>query len=105
MDLALIPAAAWGAIGILGAALIGTVGAFIGNWFSNRNKEKVDAGQLALEYATALRLDVDQLKNRVATLEQERNAYRSHAHTLHEWGGYVETADRPRPMWPVDLAR
>ena len=100
-----IPAPAWTAIGLLGAALIAGVGAFFGNWISNRSKAKVDAGQLALEYATGLRQDLDHLKARVEILESERNAYRSHAHTLHEWGGHVETTERPRPLWPDNLAR
>ena len=105
IDLAAIPAPAWGAIALFGAAVVGAVGTVFGTWLSNRNKAKVDAGQLALEYAQGLRGDLDHLKARVEALEGERNAYRSHAHTLHEWGGHVETTERPRPLWPDNLAR
>lgn len=100
-----IPPAAWTAVGVVLAALVAAVGAFIGSWVTNRRNAKVDAGQLALEYAKGLRDDVDDLKTQVAALKAESNAYRSHAHVLHEWGGYVETPERPRPVWPQMLPR
>jgi hypothetical protein len=100
-----VPPAVWGTLGILGAALLTAAGAVFGTWLTNRRNAKVDAGQLALTYAQGLRDDVKKLEDRVTTLENERNAYRSHAHVLHEWGGYVETSDRPRPIWPVNLPR
>jgi hypothetical protein len=100
-----VPAAVWGAAGIAVAAAFTAAGAIFGSWLTNKRSARVDAGQLALEYATGLRDDIQKLEGRVSTLENERNAYRSHAHVLHEWGGYVETPDRPRPIWPVNLPR
>ena len=97
--LADVPAAAWAAFGVIGGALI----AMFGNWLKDRRAAKVDAGQLALEYATSLREDIKKLESRVDRLENEKDAYRSHAHVLHEWGGHVETVERPRPIWPQTL--
>jgi hypothetical protein len=94
-----IPAGAWGAIGLAAGAVI----ALFGGWLKDRRVAKVDAGQLALEYATGLRDDIKKLETRVDRLENEKDAYRSHAHVLHEWGGHVETAERPRPIWPQTL--
>jgi hypothetical protein len=100
-----IPGPAWGAIGLLGAGLIAALTSMITAWSKDRNKAKVDAGQLALEYATQLRRDVDDLKASVAELMAERNAYRTHAHVLHEWGGFIQTSENPRPAWPPTLPR
>ena len=100
-----LPVAAWGALGVIGAAVCAAAGTAFGTWLTNRRNAKVDAGQLALEYATGLRDDVKKLEARVSMLENERDAYRSHAHVLHEWGGYVETPERPRPVWPINLPR
>lgn len=98
-----IPAPAWAAIGVIGAALIGFLGAAVGTWLTNRRAAKVDAGQLALQYAQGLRTDLDALRIEVRELKTISNAYRSHAHILHEWGGHVETPERPRPLWPQTL--
>lgn len=100
-----VPGPVWAMLGTLGAALFLAGGTFLGVWLSNRRSAKVDAGQLALEYAAALRVDLDLLKVQVGTLQAESNAYRSHAHVLHEWGGYVETPEKPRPLWPLSLPR
>ena len=100
-----VPGPAWGAIGVLGAALVAAVASILTGWAKDRNKAKVDAGQLALEYATQLRTDVDDLKQQVAELMAERNAYRTHAHVLHEWGGFIQTPENPRPVWPATLPR
>jgi len=89
-----IPGPVWGFFGvaITGAAMV------LRDWLTGRNRNKIDAGQLALEIA-------EDLRARVEKLETERNAYRSHANILHEWGGWVETPERPRPMWPDHLPR
>jgi hypothetical protein len=100
-----IPTPVWAAVGVVVAAIFTAGGALIGTWLTNRRNAKVDAGQLALAYATGLRDDVKVLEARVTTLENQRDAYRSHAHVLHEWGGYVETPERPRPIWPINLPR
>jgi hypothetical protein len=100
-----VPVAAWGAIGLVGASVCTAGGALFGTWLTNRRNARVDAGTLALEYATGLRADVERLEGRVTTLENEKNAYRSHANVLHEWGGFVETPERPRPAWPASLLR
>jgi hypothetical protein len=98
-----VPAPVWGTIGVLGAAFIGAMGALFGAWITNRRNARVDAGQLALAYAEGLRKDLDDLRDEVRDLKSISNAYRSHAHILHEWGGHVETPERPRPLWPQTL--
>lgn len=100
-----IPGPAWGAVGVLGAAIVGVIGAFVGSWMSNRRASKLDAGTLALEYAKGLREDLEEVKGRVTVLEDERDAYRSHAHVLHEWGYTAQTPENPRPIWPATLPR
>lgn len=89
-----MPPEAWGALGVLGGALIA---GFVA-WMKDRSADKNNAGTLAL--ALAQRLDA-----RVEVLERERNAYRSWSHVL--WSHiYDEQAPRlPAPSWPVDLAR
>ena len=100
-----VPSAVWGAIGVTAAAVFTVGGALVRDWWANRRESKVDAGQLALEYAKGLDSKVARLEARVTVLEGERNAYRSWSHVL--WD-HIHDTDNPRipaPAWPTDLPR
>lgn len=100
-----IPGPAWGAIGVVIAALFAGVGALIRDWWAGRREAKVDAGQLALEYAKGLKDDVDRLTSRVESLEHDRNAYRSWSHVLWDHIHDSTTPRTPAPTWPTELPR
>lgn len=97
----MIPAEAWGPIGIAAGALI----AGLVNWWLGRKKPQVDAGTLALNLAASLREDVTRLSARVESLELDRNAYRSWSHVLWAHIHDEQTPRMPAPSWPNDLAR
>jgi hypothetical protein len=98
-----IPGPAWGAIGVLGAALFTGGGALLGSWLSNKRQSRVDAGSLALEFAKSLEVRLKAVEDKLEAQVALSNGYRSHAHVLHDWGHAVQTPESPRPLWPTHL--
>lgn len=103
--LASIPAAAWAAIGVIGATFLTAVAAVIGHLVGSRNKVKNDAGTMALALATAQGQEIVRLSSRVEALERDRNAYRSWSHVLWDHIHDEEVPRTPAPTWPEHLPR